>query len=91
MHELHVSDIADRIGITRSYLVKCFNHTLNISPKQYIIKFRMDKACELLKTSSYNITEIAAAVGYNNSLTFSKAFKTYWGVSPVEWRNKNLD
>ena len=91
MNDISVADIADRIGITRSYLAKCFNYTLDMSPKQFIIKYRMDKACELLKASNYNITEISEATGYSNSLTFSKAFKTYFGISPNEWRNRNVD
>ena len=86
MHDISVSKIADKIGITRSYLSKCFNATLKMSPKQFIIKFRMEKACKLLKNSNLNITEIAEEVGYSNSLTFSKAFKTYFGVSPNEKR-----
>lgn len=86
MHDISVSKISDKIGITRSYLSKCFNATLKMSPKQFIIKFRMEKACKLLKNSNLNITEIAEEVGYSNSLTFSKAFKTYFGVSPNEKR-----
>lgn len=57
MYDISVVDIADKIGITRSYLAKCFNNTIKMSPKQYIIKFRMEKACELLKTTNLNITE----------------------------------
>ncbi|MCI8308484.1 MAG: AraC family transcriptional regulator [Lachnospiraceae bacterium] len=88
MYDISVVDIAKQIGITRSYLAKCFNNTVNMSPKQYIIKYRMEKACEFLKTTNMNITETAEAVGYTNSLTFSKAFKNYFGVSPAEWRNR---
>ncbi len=90
MYDISVVDIAKQIGITRSYLAKCFNNTINMSPKQYIIKYRMEKACEFLKTTNMNITETAEAVGYTNSLTFSKAFKNYFGVSPAEWRNRAI-
>ena len=71
MNDISVADIADRIGITRSYLAKCFNYTLDMSPKQFIIKYRMDKACELLKASNYNITEISEATGYSNSVSYT--------------------
>ncbi len=90
MNDISVVGISDKIGITRSYLSKCFNSTLKMSPKQFIIKIRMDKACELLQKSNKNITEIAEAVGYSNSLTFSKAFKAYFGISPNEWRKNNI-
>lgn len=90
MYDISVVDIAKKIGITRSYLAKCFNSVVNMSPKQYIIKYRMEKACEFLRTTSMNITETGEAVGYTNSLTFSKAFKNYFGVSPIEWRSKHI-
>lgn len=88
MNNLSVNDLATHIGITRSYLNKCFNQILELSPKQYIIKYRMDKACQLMKSTRMNIMEITEAVGYNDSLTFSKAFKTYKGLSPSAWRNQ---
>lgn len=90
MKDISVVDIAQKIGITRSYLAKCFNNTINMSPKQYIINYRMEKACELLKTTNMNITETAETVGYSNSLTFSKAFKNFYGLSPVEWRARAM-
>ena len=49
--------------------------------------YRMLKAAELLKLTSLSIAEIGSAIGYENQLHFSRAFKTIYGVSPREWRN----
>ena len=87
--ELSVTEIADKIGITRSYLAKCFTETLGISPKQYIIKYRMEKAGDLLTQTTMNVSETARAVGYEDPFSFSKAFKKFHGVSPMEWRSSN--
>lgn len=47
----------------------------------------MLKATELLKLTSLSIAEIGSAVGYENQLHFSRAFKRIYGISPREWRN----
>lgn len=91
MNDISVADIADRIGITRSYLAKCFNYTLDMSPKQFIIKYRMDKACDCLKQVIIILLKYRKQPATPTQLTFSKAFKTYFGISPNEWRNRNVD
>ena len=87
---IRVSDIADYIGINRSYLSGCFRKHLNTSPQEYIINFRMDRACALLETSEYTIQAIASEVGYEDPLTFSKTFKSFRGLSPTEYRKKKI-
>jgi AraC-like DNA-binding protein len=49
----------------------------------------MTKAAELLKLTRLSISDISKAVGYENPLHFSRAFKNIYGVSPREWRNNN--
>ena len=51
------------------------------------MNYRMLKATELLKLTSLSIAEIGSAVGYENQLHFSRAFKRIYGISPREWRN----
>ena len=53
------------------------------------MNYRMVKATELLTLTSLSIAEIGSAVGYENQLHFSRAFKTIYGVSPREWRNQH--
>ena len=53
------------------------------------MRYRMVKATELLKLTSLSIAEIGSAVGYENQLHFSRAFKSIYGVSPREWRNQH--
>lgn len=83
---IQVSDIADYIGITRSYLFNIFKTNLNISPKDYLLHYRMDMAKNLLETTSDSIQIIAENVGYKDPLCFSKMFRQYTGVSPSQYR-----
>jgi transcriptional regulator, araC family len=49
----------------------------------------MIKATELLKLTSLSIGDVGYAVGYENQLHFSRAFKTIYGISPRKWRAQN--
>ncbi|MBU9711597.1 AraC family transcriptional regulator [Evansella tamaricis] len=88
---IKVIDIADYIGINRSYLTTIFKKSLKESPQEYLVKYRLEKACTLLKTTDLLVNEIAANVGYHNALTFSKVFKSYYKMSPKTYRKQHQD
>ena len=85
---IKISEVAAHIGIDRSYLSGIFKNTLKISPQEYLLTLRMDHAAGLLKNTQDKISSIAADVGYEDPLTFTKMFKKYKGMSPSEWRRK---
>lgn len=86
---IKVNDIAAYIGINRSYLTTIFKNKLNVSPQEYLVNYRLNKARQLLQTTDLSIQEIAVRVGYDNPLTFSKMFKNAFGVSPKYYRRDN--
>ncbi|MEE1304116.1 MAG: AraC family transcriptional regulator [Agathobacter sp.] len=88
-NEITIEDIAGVCGINRSYFGKIFHNSIGCSPQEFLMKYRMAKATELLKLTSLSIAEIGSAVGYENQLHFSRAFKKINGVSPREWRNQH--
>lgn len=88
---IQISDIADYIGITRSYLFHIFKQNLNIAPKEYLLQYRMDKAKEFLEKTRESIQDIASNVGYHDSLAFSKMFRHVVGESPSQYRKVFLD
>ena len=88
-NNITIEDIAAVCGINRSYFGKIFRNSIGRSPQEFLMNYRMVKATELLKLTSLSIAEIGSAVGYENQLHFSRAFKTVYGVSPREWRNQH--
>ena len=88
-NNISIEDIATLCGINRSYLGKIFRNSIGRSPQEFLMNYRMVKATELLKLTSLSIADISSAVGYENQLHFSRAFKNIYGVSPREWRNQN--
>ena len=88
-NNISVEDIADNCGLNRSYFGKIFKEAVGKTPQEFLLNYRMTKAAELLKLTKLSIGDIGNAVGYDNQLHFSRAFKNIYGVSPREWRNQN--
>lgn len=84
-----VEDIARHIGLNRSYFGKVFKESMGVSPQQFLIGYRMEKAADLLKLSALSVAEVGRSVGYPNQLHFSRAFKSAHGVSPRAWRREH--
>ena len=83
---ISVEDIANALGISKKHLYVIFNNTLKISPKQYLIYYRIDKACMRLQLSAQSVLEISESVGYTNQFYFAKEFKRLTGMTPSEYR-----
>ena len=93
LHYEHITvqDIADYIGINRSYLTSIFKKQLNVSPKEYLMRFKLNIAAKQLTDTTMSIQEIATGIGYDNPLTFSKIFKQEYGNSPRHYREEKRD
>ncbi len=88
-NDISVENIADHCGLNRSYFGKIFKGAVGQTPQEFLLNYRMTKAAELLKLSRLSIGDISKAVGYDNQLHFSRAFKNVFGVPPRVWRNQN--
>lgn len=86
--DMTVERLASYIGISRKYLFAIFKNSLGVSPKDYIVDYRMKKAAGLLSDKNLTVSNVAYSVGYKDALTFSRMFKTKFGVSPTDYRNK---
>ncbi len=81
-----IEDVAEVCGLNRSYFGKIFKDTLGKSPQEFLLSFRMAKAAELLRLTQMPVGDIGIAVGYENPMHFSRAFKSVYGVSPKKMR-----
>lgn len=88
-NDISVEDIADNCGLNRSYFGKIFKNAVGRTPQDFLLNYRMTKAAELLKLTRLSIGDISKAVGYDNQLHFSRAFKNIYNLSPRTWRNQN--
>lgn len=84
-----INSLAEYVGLNRCYLSSLFKAILNTSPQEFLINFRMNKACELMKNDTLSISDISRSVGYLDPFAFSRMFKSVIGQSPSEYR-KNI-
>lgn len=83
-----VEGIARSIGLQRNYLGTVFKEYTGHSIQAFLIKYRMNRACELLHHVHLSIGDIARSVGYEDPLLFSKLFKKMTGHSPSAYRKQ---
>jgi signal transduction histidine kinase/DNA-binding response OmpR family regulator len=87
-----VDDIAKTIGLGRSRFYLKVKELTSLTPNEYLLKYKMQKAMELLQNNAeLNISEIAFRVGFKSSRYFAKCFKDYYGVVPSAVRVNGND
>lgn len=79
-----VSELAGEIGMSRSNLLRKIKKTTGLSASQFISQVRLKTAMEMLKTSSYNVSEISYQVGFSSTSYFIKCFREFYGYPPGE-------
>ncbi|MHB1453520.1 MAG: AraC family ligand binding domain-containing protein [Saccharofermentanales bacterium] len=86
-YKIEIEKLSRNIGLDRTGLFRAFIRESGISPREYLIRFRIGKACELLHKTSLAVSEIAESVGMPNVSHFSDIFKSRKGLSPRVYRN----
>ncbi len=87
---LSVATLAAHLQVSRYKLLDTFMCEKNISPVEFIVRFRLEKACEYMTHQRMSPTIAANAVGYHNYRHFSKMFKKYYNSSPSAFRRNAL-
>jgi AraC-like DNA-binding protein len=85
---ISVQSIADEMNLDRKYASRLFKEGVGLTPMQYIVRYRMQKARHLLENPRLAISEVSTSVGYVDPLLFSRMFKGVVGVSPSEFRKQ---
>lgn len=88
---LKVSEIADKLAISRSYLYKIFKQETGYSIKDYMLSIKMNRSCQLLLHPNLSIAEVAYSIGYQDPLNFSRTFKNFFHMTPTDYRKSQLD
>jgi YesN/AraC family two-component response regulator len=86
-----LEELSQTIGVSKSYLSRIFKMDMGISPWDFLNRFRIQKAKELLLLTEESITSIAAEVGYEDVGYFGRVFREVAGCSPRAYRQQNRD
>ena len=87
--DITIEDIANFCGLNRSYFGRLFKAQMGQSPQAFLMTYRMISAADMLLYTKMSIAEIGKLVGYENQLHFSRAFKNYYGISPMQWKKEH--
>jgi AraC-like DNA-binding protein len=83
-----ISQLARRVGLSRTRLAERFRHFLGESPIAYLAQWRLKLGTEILQSTGDSVAEVAAAVGYGSEAAFNRAFKREFSCPPAEFRRK---
>ncbi len=86
--QINIEKYAEKCHMSACWFINNFKKITKVTPMQYIVSLRITNAINLIENTDYNITEIANAVGYDNSLYFSRLFHKHTGMSPSEYKKK---
>jgi transcriptional regulator GlxA family with amidase domain len=84
--KISLNDFARAVSLSGAHLSRLFKTETGLSPGEYLIRLRMEKARHLLTTTLLSIKEIMALAGYGNRGHFVQHFRRYSGFAPSEFR-----
>ena len=84
--EVTVPKLAAFLNMKRNTFSAAFHQTFGVPPKQYMTRRRIDRSKMLLIRTNLSIKEIASQMGFNNEFFYSRIFKKYVQMPPVEYR-----
>ncbi|RKI43416.1 AraC family transcriptional regulator [bacterium D16-51] len=89
--DISVPEIASIADISERECLRCFQKIIQLSPIQYLLKYRVMQGAEmLLGNPADSVSEIATSCGFDSPSNFSKIFKRFYNCTPREYRKLNL-
>jgi two-component system response regulator YesN len=88
--DVSLQTIADYVGLHPVYLSSLYKQETKENISDFIMRYRMEKAGVLLRTTDIKIYELASQLGFQNPPYFSKLFKHYYRVTPQEYRERHV-
>jgi AraC-like DNA-binding protein len=89
-HDWTVDALAGEVGLSRSALAERFTGFVGQPPMQYLTRWRLQLAADMLRSSSRGVAAIGSEVGYDSEAAFSRAFKREFGMAPAAWRESTV-
>lgn len=88
VHSIALDDIAAEVGMNRSAFCSYFKRTKGMTFLQFVSQYRLNTACELLKHSQKQVSEICFMVGFNDLPHFVRVFTKAMGMPPLKYRKQ---
>lgn len=87
--DISISDVAEACNLSRGYFIRAFRETTGMTPYQWLLGERINRARELLRASNAPLAEIAIACGFADQSHFTRVFSSIVGTTPGTWRRSS--
>lgn len=84
--DISISEVAQACDLSRSYFIRSFRESVGMTPYQWLLSKRIERAQELLRASNAPLAEVAIACGFADQSHFTRVFSTIVGATPANWR-----
>jgi AraC family transcriptional regulator len=86
--DVGLRELASEVGLSPSHLRAVFVAAMGVPPHRWLLRRRVERACELLTRTRRSMTEIALSCGFSSSQHFSTVFKVHVGCTPTDFRDE---
>jgi AraC family transcriptional regulator len=86
--EFPLSRLALECGLSVRHFTRAFRQSVGMPPHRYLLKRRIERACDLLRNSSLSLLEVALACGFSDQSHFTRLFRASMEMSPGAWRRQ---
>jgi AraC-like DNA-binding protein len=88
-HDVRLTEAAEVCDLSESHLSRLFHQSTGMTFQEYVRRFRLERACELLATTDQSITRVAFESGFQSISQFHRSFKAVYKARPHEYRKKH--
>ncbi|MCH7628148.1 MAG: helix-turn-helix transcriptional regulator [Proteobacteria bacterium] len=85
-----IEAMAAMTGLTPSHFCRVFKRATNLTPHQFVMKARLERAQDLLATTDLSVAQIADQLGFASQSHLTRAFRGFTGATPGAWRQQSL-
>src|SRR5215813_12466671 len=89
--DLTLSELAESVGLSTAHFSEMFRRSTGETPHQFVLRYRIARAKEMLRAPETRILDVALACGFKTQQHFARVFRWNCGFSPTEYRRQVLD
>jgi len=89
-HDLTLVDLAQSVGLSTAHFAVMFRKSTGETPHQFVLRCRMERATEILRTGKARIVDVAVACGFKTQQHFARVFRQMYGATPREYRKDSV-
>ncbi len=87
--KMDIDDLANVVALSRSHFSRAFKHSVGLSPMEYVVVRRVERAKVMISETREPLAEVALACGFADQAHLNRRFRDIVGISPGRWRRSN--